>query len=103
MSFFELLENTPKIFGFLGIFLLLGTLIAFIFVLSICNTVYSKENCSDFKKFSVDYMKCKAISAKNKAVSAGKNFINDTKEFQDKAWSDEKKKINKIKEKVFKE
>ena len=31
MSFFELLENTPKIFGFLGIFLLLGTLIAFIF------------------------------------------------------------------------
>ena len=30
MSFFELLENTPKIFGFLGIFLLIGTLIAFI-------------------------------------------------------------------------
>ena len=34
MSFFELLENTPKIFGFLGIFLFLGTLIAFIFNLS---------------------------------------------------------------------
>ena len=31
MSFFELLENTPKIFGFLGIFLFLGTLIAFFF------------------------------------------------------------------------
>ena len=31
MSFFELLENTPKIFGFLGIFLFFGTLIAFIF------------------------------------------------------------------------
>ena len=31
MSFFELLDNTPKIFGFLGIFLFLGTLIAFIF------------------------------------------------------------------------
>jgi len=31
MSFFELLENTPEIFGFLGIFLFLGTLIAFIF------------------------------------------------------------------------
>ena len=31
MSFFELLENTPKIFGFIGIFLFLGTLIAFIF------------------------------------------------------------------------
>ena len=79
------------------------TLITFIFVLSLCGNVYSNENCSKFKKFSVDFMKCKASSAKNKAVSAGKNFINDTKEFQDKAWSDEKKKINKIKEKVFKE
>ena len=34
MSFFELLENTPKIFGFLGIFLFIGTLIAFIFNLN---------------------------------------------------------------------
>ena len=31
MSFFELLENTPKIFGLLGIFLLIGTVIAFLF------------------------------------------------------------------------
>ena len=31
MSFFELLENTPKIFGFVGIFLLICTLVAFIF------------------------------------------------------------------------
>ena len=31
MSFFELLENTPKFFGFFGIFLFMGTLIAFIF------------------------------------------------------------------------
>ena len=31
MSLFELLEDTPKIFGFLGIFLLCVTLIAFIF------------------------------------------------------------------------
>ena len=31
MSFFELLDNTPKIFGFLGIFLFLVTVIAFIF------------------------------------------------------------------------
>ena len=31
MSFFELLENTPKIFGFLAIILLIGTIIAFIF------------------------------------------------------------------------
>ena len=31
MSFFEILENTPKIFGFLGLFLLCVTVIAFIF------------------------------------------------------------------------
>ncbi len=31
MSFFELLENTPKIFGLFGICLLMGTVIAFIF------------------------------------------------------------------------
>ena len=34
MSFFELLENTPKLFGFLGVFLFLGTIIAFIFNLT---------------------------------------------------------------------
>ena len=34
MSFFELLENTPKVFGFLGIFLLFVTLTAFIFNLN---------------------------------------------------------------------
>ena len=31
MSFFELLENTPKIFGIFGIFLLICTVAAFIF------------------------------------------------------------------------
>ena len=31
MSFFELLDKTPKIFGLLGIFLLLVTVVAFIF------------------------------------------------------------------------
>ena len=31
MSFFELLENTPKIFGFIGIFLFICTIVAFIF------------------------------------------------------------------------
>ena len=31
MSFFELLENTPKIFGLIGIFLLMGTIVAFLF------------------------------------------------------------------------
>ena len=31
MSFFELLNDTPRIFGLIGIFLFIGTIIAFIF------------------------------------------------------------------------
>ena len=31
MSFFELLKDTPRIFGLIGIFLFIGTIIAFIF------------------------------------------------------------------------
>jgi len=57
-------------------------------------------NCNEFKKFSVNYMKCKASSIKDKTVSAGKNFIDDTKNYQNKEWSDEKKKLNDLKEKV---
>ena len=57
-------------------------------------------NCNEFKKFSVSYMKCKANLIKNKTVSAGKNFIDDTKKFQNKEWSDEKSKLNNLKEKV---
>ena len=59
-------------------------------------------DCNEFKKFSVNYMKCKASSAKNKAVSAGKTFIKDTKEFQDKEWSEGKNQINNTKEGVNK-
>ena len=76
-------------------------LITFVFILSISNNLYSKENCSEFKKFSLDYMKCKASFAKSKAVSAGKDFIKDTKEFQNKEWSDEKEKMNEIKKKAI--
>ena len=57
-------------------------------------------NCNEFKKFSVSYMKCKANLIKNKTVSAGKNFIDDTKNYQNKEWSDEKNKLNNLKEKV---
>ena len=65
------------------------------------NYSFSEElNCNEFKKFSVNYMKCKANLFKNKTVSTGKNFINDTKNFQNKEWSDEKNKLNDLKEKV---
>ena len=57
-------------------------------------------NCNEFKKFSVSYMKCKANLIKDKTVSAGKNFIDDTKNYQNKEWSDEKTKLDNLKEKV---
>ena len=66
------------------------------------NSVYSnEEDCSNFKKLSVDYIKCKSNLIKKKTLSASKNFVEDTKEFQKKEWSDEKKKINNIKKKVL--
>ena len=68
-----------------------------------CFNSYSFSNelyCNEFKKFSVNYMKCKANVIKNKTISSGKNFMDDTKKFQNKEWSDEKSKLNNLKEKV---
>ena len=70
------------------------------------------KQCNDFKKYSADYIKCKTNQLKiktletgkkikDKTVSTSKNIIKDTKEYQSKEWSEEKEKINKIKEKVF--
>ena len=67
------------------------------------NYSFSNEsNCNEFKKFSVNYMKCKANLIKDKTLSTGKNFIDDTKNYQNKEWSDEKRKLKNLKEKVTK-
>ena len=71
------------------------------FLLSLNTYSFSNElNCDEFKKLSVNYMKCKANLIKDKTVSAGKNFIDDTKNYQNKEWSDEKTKLDNLKEKV---
>ena len=84
-------------------------------IFGINNSVYSNEkSCDDLKKFSVNYVKCKANlvkektvstgqNVKNKTISAGKNFVEDTKDFQKKEWSEEKEKVDKIKKKVLAE
>ncbi len=79
-------------------------LILIIFLmLSVNNISLSNENnCKDLKKFTVEYVKCKANLAKNKTISASKNFINETKDYQKKEWSKEKKKIIKTKENIKK-
>ena len=74
-------------------------IITFLFYLN-SYSLSDELNCNEFKKFSVSYMKCKANLIKNKAVSAGKNFIDDTKNYQNKEWSDEKNKLNNLKEKL---
>ena len=61
-----------------------------------------KNDCKDFKKFSVEYFKCKGNIIKDKTISAGQNIIKDTKDYQNKEWSDEKKKIEKAKDKIKK-
>ena len=71
-------------------------------MLSVNNISLSNENnCKDLKKFTVEYVKCKANLAKNKTIFASKNFINETKDYQKKEWSKEKKKIIKTKENII--
>ena len=67
-----------------------------------------KTDCKEFKKFSGKYLKCKGNLIKDKTISTGKNIIKDTKKYQKKEWSKEKKKmiekkdqINKVKKKVL--
>tara|TARA_B100000900_G_C20558516_1_gene707831 strand:- start:1352 stop:1570 length:219 start_codon:yes stop_codon:yes gene_type:complete len=68
-------------------------IIFIVILLSLNFNTYSfsiENDCSEFKKFSADYMKCKANLIKNKAVSKSKSFVEDTKSFQKKEWSKEK-------------
>ena len=65
--------------------------IVILFSLSFNTYSFSNEiDCNEFKKLSVNYMKCKANSVKKKAISKTKNFVDDTKSFQKKEWSKEK-------------
>ena len=59
-------------------------------------------NCEDFKKYSVEYFKCIGSSIKDKTISTRQNIIKDTKDYQNKEWSEEKEKMNKVKNKMMK-
>ncbi len=60
------------------------------------------KDCKEFKKFSVEYLKCKGNIIKDKTISTGQNIIKDTKDYQNKEWSEEKEKLDKAKNKVNK-
>ncbi len=64
------------------------------------NSIAVNKQCDEFKKLSVDYLKCKGNLIKEKTISKGQNVIQDTKDYQNKEWSKDKKKINKAKDKI---
>ena len=66
------------------------------------NSFADTNDCKKFKKFSVEYFKCKGNIAKDKTISAGQNIIKDTKDYQNKEWTEEKEKLNKVKDKINK-
>ena len=73
------------------------------FLLNLNSICFANNNdCKKFKKFSVEYVKCKGNIVKDKTISAGQNIIKDTKDYQNKEWSEEKNKMNKAKEKINK-
>ena len=66
------------------------------------SSIANIKDCKKFKKFSVEFFKCKGNIVKDKTISAGQNIIKDTKEFQNKEWSEEKEKMNEAKDKIKK-
>jgi len=80
-------------------------IIIFIYLIStiiVSNGFANSKNCKEFKKFSVEYFKCKGNLVKDKTISAGQNIIKDTKNYQNKEWSEEKEKMEKTKDKINK-
>ena len=77
-------------------------LIFLIMIINNSNSFANNKNCKEFKKFSVEYFKCKGNMIKDKTISTGQNIIKDTKVYQNKEWSEEKEKMNKAKDKINK-
>tara|TARA_B100001142_G_scaffold151122_1_gene151780 strand:+ start:1563 stop:1781 length:219 start_codon:yes stop_codon:yes gene_type:complete len=69
--------------------ILISTFLISIFYnsLSLSNEI---EDCSAYSKLSPKFLKCKTG-----------NFITDTKNYQKKEWSEEKKKVNKLKKGIL--
>jgi len=76
--------------------------VTILFCLNFSTYSFSNEiSCDEFKKFSINFMTCKANLMKNKTLSGSKNFLEDTKNYQNKEWSKEKDKLKDLKEKVL--
>jgi len=66
---------------------------AFLFIINInSNSFANSKDCKEFKKFSVEYFKCKANIVKDKTIYTGQNIIKDTKDYQNQrvVWRERK-------------
>tara|TARA_A100001015_G_scaffold295218_1_gene373967 strand:- start:503 stop:778 length:276 start_codon:yes stop_codon:yes gene_type:complete len=70
-------------------------------LLNFSNNVFAEEtHCNEFKKFSMEFFKCKGNLLKDKSISVGQNIVKNTKDYQEKEWNSEKKKLENAKKKV---
>ena len=80
------------------------TLIAFGLVLFVTNFAFSNENkCSDFKKFSKEYIKCNADKIKKATINKTNKIKEGTVEKTENLKESTKKLVNKAKNKIKKE
>ena len=72
-----------------------------LFNFSLINNAASDElNCSEFKKYSSEFFNCKTKTIKNKAIAIGKDFVEDTKEYQKKKFEESKEQIGNTKKQI---
>ena len=48
----------------------------------------------------MEFFKCKGNLLKDKSISVGQNIVKNTKDYQEKEWNSEKKKLENAKKKV---
>ena len=80
------------------------TLIAFGLILFATNFAFSNENkCSDFKKFSKEYIKCNANKIKKATINKTNKIKEGTVEKTENFKEGTKKLVNKAKNKIKEE
>ncbi|MDC3341793.1 hypothetical protein OAV64_02020 [Candidatus Pelagibacter sp.] len=80
------------------------TLITFGLILFVTNVAFSNETkCSDFKKFSKEYLKCNANKIKKATINKANEIKDGTVEKTENLKQGTMKLVNKAKDKIKKE
>ena len=80
------------------------TLITFGLILFVTNVAFSNETkCSDFKKFSKEYLKCNANKIKKVTINKANEIKDGTVEKTENLKQGTMKLVNKAKDKIKKE